>query len=147
MTNWDQRFLELQENGSFEEDQKERTLKNSLNQAFPVNPDQAANNQKLSADTGLPTEYVENNGDEARRQEYLKGVEFNKLLSEAPTTAELLSRLDAAKQTHDDINPLTQVETAWRGKDNSRERTVRQDQTPADYVPKGPRCCCSWYRS
>ena len=137
MTNWDQRFLELQENGSFEEDQKERTLKNSLNQAFPVNPDQAANNQKLSADTGLPTEYVENNGDEARRQEYLKGVEFNKLLSEAPTTAELLSRLDAAKQTHDDINPLTQVETAWRGKDNSRERTVRQDQTPADYVPKG----------
>jgi len=94
--------------------ERERRLRNSLSISMGANPDQEAEQVKLSEQSGLPRGYVQRNPDKAREAVTFEGVDVLRLLNESPTAAEFLSDPENAKQANDDIENLSAIENAWR---------------------------------
>lgn len=85
-------------------------LKGVLDIVSPVNPDQAAESLKLSRSSGLPAQTVQDNLIEVRRQERLRLLNTQRILTESPVLARQLMDPDFAKIAHDDIPPMSNLE-------------------------------------
>lgn len=83
----------------------------NLKSAAEVNPDKAAEAQKLAKITGLPTPAVEGNEDQVAAQ--VRYDDNVRRLTTAPATASFLSDPNNAKIAHDSVEQLVKSESAW----------------------------------
>lgn len=83
--------------------------------ALATNPDQAAEAQRLAAQTGLPADTVERNLDEVRRKEQARLLDLQRLAAESPILARQLADPTFTKQAHDDIDTLDNIGRTLKG--------------------------------
>ena len=97
-----------------ERETRKRLFEKSLQSSMWINPEQAAEGEKLSESTGLPRDYVKRNTERAKMAERMNQVDVDTILDESPVTAEFLSNPDNAGQSSDDIPSLTKLEGLWK---------------------------------
>jgi len=93
--------------------QQEQQLRGMLDIAGKGNPDQAAEAQKLAVQTGLPTDMVERNLDEVRRQAMVKRMNLRDMMVSSPVLARQLTDMNFAKLAFDDHENLSGIEKGF----------------------------------
>jgi hypothetical protein len=83
-------------------------LRGSVRGVINRNPDEAATDQKLAAQTGVPAPVVARNRPEVQRQAQLN--DYDTLINTNPKLSEFLSTSDNASVAHDDIANLSGLE-------------------------------------
>ncbi len=92
------------------------TLRNNLQFSTASNPDKEAQYKHLAAFVGVPIDTVRAQPDTIKTQAALQQFDANKVASQSPATAQVLSDADNMKMLHDDIPNMTGIEStmsAW----------------------------------
>ncbi len=84
-------------------------LRTSLYDSLLANPEVAARANVLGRKTGLPSDLVERNMPEVQRNDQLN--EYDKLIQNSPQLAAYLGVAQNARAAHDDVTPLSAVES------------------------------------
>ena len=80
--------------------------------ASDTNPDAYAEAQRVARRTGVPVDTVLAQPSEMKRQDAIGSVDFDALAKTSPATAALLSDVEKAKVSHDNIDSMTKIESA-----------------------------------
>lgn len=99
------------------------------------NPDEQANIDRLATLTGLPPDLVARNTHQVERKAKLAAVDYDALLQKAPVTNGFLADPNNAGVAHDDIDHLSNVETAFDA--FVKQSGVEQSTSPADALRRG----------
>ena len=91
---------------------QDAALKQSLDQAMSVLPQQAATTQQLAKASGLPEDLVERNKDLVQKQ--VKMRELQSLLASSPVLSRQMQDPAFAKLAQNDANTLSTIERLWR---------------------------------
>lgn len=129
MSEWDKKLGSAVSSGFMTTEDiqaKQQQLQNSLSQATKFNPVQASEAAGLSRSTGIPVDVVERNQQEVASQNKWQSMDLKKILNETPNTGEFLSNIDYAKQSHDDVPNLQEIE---RGFFNNAARRIGERTT------------------
>ena len=81
--------------------------------ALAVNPDQAAETQKLTRTTGLPFSVIDRNFTEAKRREQARMLDLARLSQDSPILARQLLDPTFTSQTHDHLENLSTLEQTF----------------------------------
>ena len=90
-------------------------VKSTVSQALQVNPDQQAQMNKLSRDSGMPVPAVESDPAAVETHLNLNKINFDEMSKRSPTTSKFLTDYNNAAVAHDDIEVLQVVENHVRG--------------------------------
>ncbi len=85
-------------------------LRNSVQQALAVNPDQFAETKRLAAATGMPIQTAQNMPDVAKVQAQMSHLDADRLVQVAPNLSRWLGVQANANVAHDDIPNAAAVE-------------------------------------
>ncbi|MDD3884562.1 MAG: hypothetical protein PHW66_06455 [Gallionella sp.] len=94
--------------------EEEQRLRSTLDAAGKANPDQAAEAQRLSGQTGMPADMVERNLDEVRRQARVQSMNLRDMMATSPVLSRQLTDLNFAKLAFDDHENLSGIEKGFR---------------------------------
>lgn len=92
----------------------EQQLKSTMNQAVTVNPDQQAELNKLSRESGIPAPAVQANPDQVKKHLDLSKINFDEMSKRTPNTAKFLTDYNNATIAHDDIDVLGKIENVLK---------------------------------
>lgn len=106
-------------------------LQKSLSLAIGNDTHSAARAYQLSKQTGLPIDTVERNTQEVESAQRMRTLDLDSILKDAPRTAEYLSTPDNARQAHNDVEKLYDMETALRKvRESDFDTSVGTEQMP-----------------
>jgi hypothetical protein len=87
-------------------------IRNSVNDALPVNPDAEAATRRYAAAANVPLDTARQMPDAVKQQAQMSTFNADVLARKFPTTAQLVANPDLARITHDDIPATAAVEQA-----------------------------------
>jgi len=93
-----------------ERQQRTRTI---FEKALAVNPDQAAETQKLTRTTGLPFSVIDRNFTEAKRREQARMLDLARLAQDSPVLTRQLLDPTFTSQVHDHTDNLSALEQTF----------------------------------
>jgi diguanylate cyclase (GGDEF)-like protein len=96
------------------DEQRQRKLNSTMNEAVKVNPDQQAYINSLSKESGVPAEAVAADPAYIEHDLKLKNIDIKSLTTLNPATTKYLNDFDNASIAHDDIESLTSIEDVLR---------------------------------
>lgn len=79
--------------------------------AADTNPDAYAEAKRVARRTGVPADTVFSMPAEIKRQDAIGSIDFDTLAKTSPSTAALLSDVEKAKVSHDDVDTLSKIES------------------------------------
>ena len=85
-------------------------LRGAMIDATKQNPDEWAEADKLSSQTGIPTDVVQRNMSDIKAQQKFDQIDYSKIGKESPKTSAFLSDPVNASQAYDDVDALTGIE-------------------------------------
>lgn len=86
--------------------QQESTMRQSMFVASQTTPDQAAQSQTLSKETGLPADVISRNTDKVKQDKTVDGVDYGYLIDNNPGLSKWLESPNNASVSSDDLGPL-----------------------------------------
>ena len=89
--------------------QNQQRVRTIFEKALAVNPDQAAQAQRLAANTGLPADTVTRNLDEVKRKDQARMLDIAQMAQDSPVLAYQLMNPEFTNQAHDDIGTLSAI--------------------------------------
>lgn len=104
----------------------EQRLRTALVQADATAPDRAAEAQRLSERTNIPTSVVLRNFDAIQRRAKLTDTPYARMLTETPALAEWASVPEHAAVAHDDMEQLGALEWLVKAMPRAVQQTVDQ---------------------
>lgn len=110
------------------EQQRQRKLNATVNEALKVDPDQQAHINQLSRDSSVPVDAVAADPSDIEHDLKLKNIDIKSLTTLNPATTRYLNNFDNASIAHDDIDSLVGLENVLKKPSHEEIKSNSEDE-------------------